>query len=181
MADGLGNRVDSGDPRGGSSRERWGIGATGLLLIVFAVCVITLTPAPVDRGYSALVEELLAYLHDRGVPAWFGYRKLEFSANILMFVPVGFFVGLLLPLRRAWIGGFAGMSFSVLVEVLQYLVLPERFASVLDVLANTMGGWIGIGVAVLTRLAIRNRDRRLLVEARRGEVGVGTAPTAAPR
>jgi len=148
-----------------TSRERFGVGITGLALILLAVCIITLTPSPVDKGQTALVAEVLEYLHAKGVPQWFGYHKLEFSANIAMFVPLGFFFGLLLPLRRAWIGGLAGTTFSVFVEVVQFFVLPERFASVVDVLANTLGGWIGIGLAVLLRIAIAARDRR--VAARR--------------
>lgn len=165
--------------RDGASRERYGLGVAGLALILFAVCIITLTPSPVDKGQTALVAEVLECLHAKGVPQWFGYHKLEFSANIAMFVPLGFFVGLLLPLRRAWIGGLAGTTFSVFVEVVQFFVLPERFASVLDVLANTLGGWIGIGLAVLLRIAIAARDRRVAA-MRKPAAGDPRPPATAP-
>ncbi|MFT4232597.1 MAG: VanZ family protein [Leucobacter sp.] len=159
---------------------RVGIGVAGLAVVMVLVCLITLSPSPVERGNEEFVTQLLEFLHSKGVPAWFGPRKLEFSANIVMFVPLGLFVGLLLPLHRAWIGGVAGTSFSMLVEIVQFVLLPERYASVLDVLANALGGWIGIGLAVLLRLGIAARDRRIVAGAlaSRGAVPEDPAPAA---
>ncbi|MFV0434118.1 MAG: VanZ family protein [Leucobacter sp.] len=152
-------------PRRRVMTARVWIGIAGLVAVAALVALITLSPTPVDAGHRALVKELLSYLHGHGVPAWFGYNKLEFSANILMFVPVGFFIGLVLPMRYAWIGGLCGMAFSIAVEIAQLVMLPERFASGWDVLANSTGAWIGIGVAVLLRLCVAARDRRLLCDA----------------
>ena len=133
----------------------------GAVLVGF----ITLSPDPVDSNHRALVREVLLFLHDHGVPEWFGYRKLEFSANIMMFIPLGFFAALLLPLGRAWIAGVVGIAMSMAAELAQLILLPARFATVLDVLANSVGAWIGVGLAVLLRICVAARDKRLLREA----------------
>lgn len=67
------------------------IAVAGLGLVVIAVLIITLWPTPVDQGYSGTIAGVLEALHQLGVPETFGYRALEFTANIVMFVPVGFF------------------------------------------------------------------------------------------
>lgn len=169
---GTGNRGVDGTP-GRRRVPLVGAGVVGCALVVALVCWITLTPSPVDRGREELVAQVLGFLHGAGAPEWFGYAQLEFSANIAMFVPVGLCIGLLLS-RRVWIGGLAAAGFSVLVELVQFLALPERYASVLDVLANTLGGWIGIGLAVLVRRWISARDRRLVVAALGGNDAAGS-------
>jgi glycopeptide antibiotics resistance protein len=141
---------------------RYCLGGGGLLIVAVLVGLMTLTPTPVDQGRVELIKQLLSWLHDHGVPQWFGYHKLEFTANIVMFVPLGFFIALLLPLRSAWLGGVVGMLASMFVELTQLFALPGRVASVLDVLANSVGGWVGVGIAVLLRLAVASRDRALL-------------------
>lgn len=127
-------------------RKRVWVGASGLTVIAIVVFVITLTPTPVDAGYSDEIKQLLAFLHSHGVPTWFGYRKLEFSANVVMFAPLGFFLGLLLS-RRWWIAVLALPVLSVLIECAQYLFLPGRFATVTDVIANSIGAGLGAMLA----------------------------------
>jgi hypothetical protein len=68
-------------------------------------------------------------------------------ANVALFVPFGFFL--------AWATSRVVRSAAVVVatttaiEASQGLVLPGRDCSVADVLANTVGGLVGIAVAVL--------------------------------
>lgn len=148
------------------------LGLCGLVAGALLVGVATLGEDPVDSTHRALVRELLAFLHGYGIPEWFGYRGLEFSANIVLFVPLGFFAALLLPLGRAWIAGVLATAGSIAVEVAQLVLLPARFASVLDVVANSLGGWIGVGLAVLLRVCVAARDKRLLREAEARRVAV---------
>lgn len=130
------------------------IGAIGLIVIACAVFWITLTPTTVDSGYWAEVQWVLNALHRIGVPEWFQYRELEFTANIVMFMPLGFFLGLLLG--RGWAPGLLLLpALSVLIEGSQLYFLPGRVAAMSDVVANSTGGWIGLLVAlpfVLTTL-----------------------------
>lgn len=132
------------------------VGAIGLTLVVCAALAITLTPTPVDRGFGASVRQLLSLLHGWGVPASFGYAQLEFTANILMFVPLGFFAGLLARTPRGWLAVLLlPPLLSIGVESAQLLFLPERYATVADVMANCLGGWIGAGLA---RLSVRSNE-----------------------
>src|SRR4051812_47962351 len=59
------------------------LGAYGVLLLL-----ATMWPTPLDRGFESSITRLLDVLHRNGVPEWFGYHKLEFTANIAMFVPL---------------------------------------------------------------------------------------------
>ncbi len=135
---------------------------TGLLCCLAVVLVLTLSPTPVDQGYDAAIERLLAVLHRNGVPGWFGYRWLEFTANICLFVPVGFFLALVFPTRFLWLAIPLVTAMSATLETLQFFVLPARFATLTDVAANSIGGWAGVIVAAFIVTAVHERDRRLL-------------------
>src|SRR3712207_3962149 len=62
---------------------------------------LTLGPQPLDDEANGLLFRLLEYLDRRPSTAWVSYNGLEFTANILMFIPVGLFFLLLLG-RRSW-------------------------------------------------------------------------------
>lgn len=82
-----------------------------------------------------------------------GYPQLEFSANVFLFVPFGVLVGVLFG-RRRWAWAVAlGCAASATIEGLQFALLPGRFGTVDDVIANTLGAIIGalIARAILTR------------------------------
>lgn len=125
--------------------------AAGLAVVVVVVLVITLWPTPVDPEGTRPIQGLLAALHGHGMPAWFGFRELEFSANIVMFVPLGVFTGLLIPRRRALLAAIALPLLSIAVEVAQLLFLPERYPAVSDVIANSLGAWAGLALSQIGR------------------------------
>lgn len=131
--------------RGLSTRQR--VGAVGLGLVLLAALAITLNPTPVDRGRSDTVWAFLGMLHRIGIPESFGYLELEFTANIIMFLPLGFFFALLVGERSWWLALAFPLVLSIGIELTQLLLLPERFADISDVIANTLGGWIGVGAA----------------------------------
>ena len=60
-------------------------------------------------------------LHKNGVPSWFGYHKLEFSANVVMFIPIGFLVTMLLAQRLWWFALLICPALSIAIEVTQGL------------------------------------------------------------
>lgn len=130
-----------------STRQR--VGLIGLGLMLLAALAITLNPTPVDRGRGDTVRAFLDALYGVGVPQSFGYTELEFTANIIMFLPLGFFVALLVG-ERSWLLALAfPLALSICIELTQLLLLPERFADISDVIANSLGGWIGVGAAAL--------------------------------
>lgn len=134
----------------------------GLGLCLAVVLLATLSPTPIDQGYESAIERVLSVLHRNGVPGWFGYRWFEFSANIAMFVPLAYFLTLVFPTRFMWLALPLVPAVSATLETMQFFVLPARFASVNDVIANTLGGWVGVAAAAVTVAAVHARDRRVL-------------------
>lgn len=125
-----------------------------------AVFTIGYWPVPVDRGVHSLLRSILERLAAAGAPAWVDYAHLEFGANIVMFVPVGVLIALLLPRWEWWLVPIIGLALSLAIEFGQAMLLPERFATPLDVLANTAGATIGALVVTALRLALRRRSNR---------------------
>ncbi len=136
--------------------------ATGLALCLAVVLLVALSPTPVDQGYESAIERILTILHRNGVPRWFGYRWLEFAANIAMFLPVGYFLSLIFPPRFLWTAIPLLPALSFTLETAQFLMLPARFATFNDVIANSVGGWVGVALGALTVAAVHIRDRRML-------------------
>lgn len=151
------------------SRARQWIASVGLVVYGGLVLFVTLLPNPGGDGFETRILNLLSVLYDRGVPEWFNFHLLEFTANILMFVPLGLCIGLLLPKRAQWAGLLILPALSVAIETAQYVFLANRLATVSDVVANSLGGWIGLGIAFLIRAAVHARDRRVLAHARHRE------------
>lgn len=125
----------------------------GGILIAYAVAVlaVTLWPTPVDQGFEPTISRGLALLHRNGLPTWFGYNKLEFGANIVMFVPAGFLVALMLPRRRWWLSVLIVPALSIAIELTQAVFLSSRFATINDVVANSLGAVLGISLFLLVR------------------------------
>lgn len=139
----------------------------GVLLVIYAffVLFVVLWPSPVDSGLDGPIMKILASLHRRGVPEWFGYRELEFSANIGMFVPLGFLIALVLPARLWWVSLVICVAFSAGIETFQGLFLSARYATLSDVISNSIGGLIGTLAAVILRAIVYQRDQRVIARA----------------
>jgi glycopeptide antibiotics resistance protein len=138
-------------------RVRQVVGLIGLIGFGAIVGIVTLSPARVDLGNEYLIERILLELHERGAPSWFEYNELEFTANIALFVPLGMFLGFLM-LRHRWLGALALGLASYAIENLQLHFLPERVADTRDLIANTIGGCIGLVIAAL--MFPREKKRR---------------------
>ena len=142
---------------------------------VLFVLLVTLWPTTVDRGLDTYIDRILQELYERGVPTFVNYRLIEFSANIVFFVPVGFLGGLLFTYRFWWLAIVSGGLLSVAIELSQRTFLPGRVASVADVVANTSGALVGCLVAVAVRALILHRDTlviRDVIEGRRAADGM---------
>ncbi len=70
------------------------------------------------------------------------YERIEFSANILLFVPLG--VLLMLILRRRYLILPIALVVTVGIESAQALLLDRRTPSMTDIIANTTGACIGM-------------------------------------
>lgn len=89
-----------------------------------------------------------------GIPFDVGYTIVEFTANIALFAPFGLLLGLLAPLWPSWLVIASGFAMSAGIEFIQTM-LPTRYSTVSDVIANTLGTAIGI---VVLRVWSRRRD-----------------------
>ncbi|MFT2816891.1 VanZ family protein [Leifsonia sp. A12D58] len=147
------------------SRTREWLAFLALLAYAAIVLAATLSPTPLDQGYQGAIDKVLDVLHRNGVPEWFGYNKLEFSANIVMFVPLGFLITLLLPTKVWWLALIICPALSGAIELTQGALLSERFASWGDVLSNSIGAVIGILIAVILRALVYHRDEKLIERA----------------
>jgi glycopeptide antibiotics resistance protein len=121
-----------------------------------AVAWITLNPAPADPAGNPLLRSLLRAF--AAVPSlrWVDYSVAEFTANILLFVPLGVLFTLLLGAWRWWLVLAIGAATTLTIEFVQ-LFLPARVSDPRDLLANTAGTLLGIAV-VLAVSATRRRS-----------------------
>jgi glycopeptide antibiotics resistance protein len=142
----------------------------GALLAIYTGVVLTITmwPTQPDQDYASLVERFIGFMHRNRVPEWFGFGELEFTANIAMFVPLGFLLALTLPARASWLSILLLPAFSGMIELTQGQFLTERFATLSDVVANTSGGYVGALLALGLRAVVHERDRRVIARALAG-------------
>ena len=76
---------------------------------------------------------------------------VNFPGNIIMFMPVGLFAGLLGDKPRWWKGTGYAFTLSLFIELSQLFV--ARGTDVDDLLLNTLGGFAGYGVFLLIQWA----------------------------
>ncbi len=145
-----------------------------IALVVFclAVAVITFWPGPPDPNGQHWLRGFLERAHAHGLPAWITFGKIEFSSNVLMFVPIGLFGALALPGRR-WLIVPAALVASAVIELVQAVALPLRYGTVRDVVSNTLGALLGFLLATAIIGWLRRR-------ARRGDRSVGSPAPALP-
>jgi glycopeptide antibiotics resistance protein len=127
------------------------------------VAVIGLWPSPVDRPLDPALYRVLVALKGIGIRPADAYNAIEFTANVAFFVLPAMLVVFIVGRRRWWIAPVVGLLCSVAIELAQFFLLPSRFATISDVIANTLGSLIGCGIGVLVlsrRRAPRGRTRR---------------------
>lgn len=89
------------------------------------------------------------------VPFWsYHHRELyeQIIANIIAFIPLGIFAGKLFR----WKGILIGASLSVIIEVLQ-LAARRGLFEVDDMIHNSLGTAVGVGVCMLAVFCVRGR------------------------
>ncbi|BDZ39205.1 VanZ family protein [Microbacterium suwonense] len=94
------------------------------------------------------------------VPLGLSYTVFEFLANIALFVPLGLLLVAAWPRANAWVVLLLGYATSVTIELVQTL-LPSRFTTLSDVIANTLGTAIG---CVIARMLVQRHPPRMPVE-----------------
>ena len=114
------------------TRHRVGLFLAGFGLLLIAVT--TLIPLPQQAAAARSTSLWCLVCGDQGA--------VDVLNNILLFVPFG--AGLTLLQLRVRSVVLAAILISFAVELLQYLVIPGRDASLSDLLTNTVGSWLGV-------------------------------------
>lgn len=105
---------------------------------------ITLGPTPYDAQTSSLIWRVLGYLQRHALTSWVTFNGVEFTANVLMFLPLGMFLVLLLGRGKWWSAIIIGVLVSCMIELAQYLWIPTRVADVRDIVSNGTGALVGV-------------------------------------
>jgi glycopeptide antibiotics resistance protein len=129
------------------------------VLLLGAVLVVGFSPVRVDGLVQHQVRAFVDQLRADGW-SWIDYDTIDFIANIGFFVPLGLIGALLLPWRMWWLAIPIGAMISGAIELGQALFLPARYASLTDVLANTLGALVGALIGAAVRAASRRRAPR---------------------
>lgn len=139
-----------GDPTPPRRRSRF-LRDPRLILVVYGVVLaaIAFWPVPVDRGAGPFLR-----LISQAIPV-LTYPRIEFAANILLFVPLGLLLVMILTSLR-WLVLPISFLASVTIECVQAVALHARTPSVHDVVANTAGACLGIIIA-MTAEKLRHR------------------------
>ena len=128
---------------------------------ILFVAWLTLTPQPIDADDQQYIHRVLDALHRRGYAESLDYNRLEFLANIALFVPVGVFLLLLFGAGGWWLAGIGSFAMTVVIETVQQQI-PGRVSDERDLVANTFGALIGIAIALVLTLpaTLRRRERK---------------------
>ncbi|WP_308492979.1 VanZ family protein [Microbacterium terrisoli] len=108
---------------------------------VVALALIAFWPSHVDEGMGPFLRALT-----RALPV-LTYARVEFAANIALFVPLG--VLPMMILRRRYLIVPIALVATVTIEAVQSLMGGQRTSSVLDVIANLTGACVGMLVVAL--------------------------------
>ena len=143
--------------------------AFALAVTLLVIATATLTPG--TQGLRPAVDisrRLSRFLRAAGIPTQIGPLGFDFLANVAMFFPLGFFLGLLLWNRwKAWLFTLPPLA-SLVIETFQHLFLPSRGPQFEDVIANTVGGWLGLLFFLLLRWAVHRTQVGNTVKEREG-------------
>lgn len=147
-------RRKDGRQGGGTYRE----GALLLLFMFLAgLLFLTLTP-PKGWSYNGPFQGTVNLIPLReGIRLFRFYYKngmwtallINFLGNIIMFIPVGFFAGLLMDKPLCWKGALCAFGLSLFIELAQLFVC--RGTDVDDLILNTLGGVLGYWLFLLLR------------------------------
>lgn len=86
----------------------------------------------------------------------------EVFSNMLIFVPLGLYLAMLNFGRSQWVQILAAAVVSLVLETLQY-VLAVGASDITDLLANTLGGVIGVGLYALCTMLFKGRADKILL------------------
>lgn len=136
-----------------------------LLTLVYLgfVGLVTLTPGSEQPDYSwwaaRVLDRLERYPDLAPLTTRLSVERVEFLANIGLFVPLGVFLLLLVGSRGWWVALAAGIVLTSMIENIQRSI-PGRVPDPRDVAANSIGMFLGVAVALVLTMPATLRRRR---------------------
>ena len=119
---------------------------------------VTLGPQPLDSGNNELLLRALRFFNRHDSTDWITYGRVEFAANIAMFIPIGVFLLLLFGRRLWWLAIALGLLLTGSIEFAQQF-LPTRYPDVRDLVANGGGAVLGVLLGlILTAFKLVRRE-----------------------
>ena len=88
---------------------------------------------------------------------------VEVVANLVLFIPLGIYLGLLAPRWPWWAAAGTIAGASVALEVTQYVLAVGR-SDTTDVIVNTVGGLVGLGLLALARHTLAARTATVMTQ-----------------
>jgi glycopeptide antibiotics resistance protein len=125
---------------------------------------ITLSPLDTPSQFGILWR-LAEFFEGHAATDWLTFARLEFAANVAMFVPVGLFLVLLLGRRQWWLAIGLGLALTAAIEFAQQFI-ANRVSDPRDLVANGIGAIVGTLLA-LALTAAKARRIRLASSVRR--------------
>jgi len=120
---------------------------------------ITLGPQPLNPGNSGMFWRVLNLLSRHEETDWITYNRVEFGANVAMFVPIGLFFLLLFGRRLWWLAILFGVAMTFGIELAQQFI-PDRVSDPRDLVANSSGAFLGVVVALVLTAGKARQIRR---------------------
>ena len=116
---------------------------------LWAVAWVTLRARPYGSDIASALDRLLAWFAERESTAWITFDRVEFAANVAMFVPLGIFAVLWFGVRGWWTAPVLGFLTSGAIELAQAVFLDSRVSDARDLLSNTLGAVVGMLLMLL--------------------------------
>jgi glycopeptide antibiotics resistance protein len=123
------------------------------------VAWLTLTPQSYASEHISIIYRVLDVFHRHGYLLAIDDARLEFGANIALFVPVGMFLMLLFGTRLWWLAVASSFALTGAIEFVQRSI-PGRVPDERDLVANGLGAVIGVLVALVLTAPAALRRRR---------------------
>lgn len=124
----------------------------GSALYIVALAVIALWPTHVDSGIDVVHHTVVGrWLLSQNLSPREAYDLIQFSANVLLYLPLGALTMMATTRTRWWHAVALALAVSSVFELLQATLRPGRTADLSDVIANTLGAAVGAGIFVGVR------------------------------
>ncbi|GAA3766822.1 hypothetical protein GCM10022240_19020 [Microbacterium kribbense] len=127
---------------------------------LFGVGWLTLRTRPYGADIASGIDLLLRWFARHQSTAWITFDRVEFAANVAMFIPLGVLAVLWFGVRGWWTAPVLGALVSTAIETTQALALSTRVPDLRDVVANTGGAVIGMLLMLLLAFLLAPRRTR---------------------